>query len=234
MGGFTLLELTIAMAFVAILVSGITLTISTSLKVWERSRDTADLNQEARAIIELLSRDIRGAYLGVSLKGGYFLAGGGATQHPATAPAAPTLEFTTESSAMTRAALRPLGPKQESDEIQQIGPPVSDYVAVRYEMREASATQRPGLYRTTWIAPSANWTEVEPPMSDAAAVEAISQSVTRIRFRYYDGNTDQWVDSWATSRESQRLPLAVAVELTLADARNSDHIFESVISLPAG
>jgi hypothetical protein len=212
------------MTFVAILVGGITLSISTSLKVWERSKETADLNQEARAIIEVLSRDIRGAYLGIHRRGGYFLAGASGDQK-ATGPA---LEFTTESSAVTRAALRP--PELQATPTEQTGPPATDFVAVRYELLEGRATSRPGLYRTTWVAPSANWLQEQPPMSDAVGVELISESVVGVRFRYYDD--DKWVDSWATTPDKNRLPEAVAVQLRVLDARSNEHVYESVISVP--
>jgi type II secretion system protein J len=222
--GFTLLEVTIAMTFVALLVSGISLTISTSLKVWERATDTADLNQEARAVIEVLSRDIRGAYLGLQRQGGYLLAGAKQQQKAL----GPTLEFTTESSTIARAAFLPEALAGRSD--QQARPPATDYVAVRYELLDQYQVERPGLYRTTWLAPSADWLEEEPPMSDAVGVELISESVTGLRLRYWDG--DKWRDDWATTLDNLRLPEAVAVQFRLLDARRNEHVYESVIPVP--
>ncbi len=211
------------MTFVAVLIGGITLSISTCLKVWDRSRETADLNQEARAAIEVLSRDIRGAYLGRQRQGGYFLAGGG-TDNDSTGM---TLEFTTESSTVTRAALMPELHRGEASE--QIGPPATDFVAVRYELQEGSATDRSGLYRTSWLVPEAAWLQEGPP-GEAVAKELISEAVVGVAFQYYDGMN--WLDSWATTADNLGLPQAISVELTLLDARSNEHVYQSVISVP--
>ncbi|MFB3880239.1 MAG: type II secretion system protein GspJ [Armatimonadota bacterium] len=230
--GFTLLELTIAMSFVGVLIGGIALSITTCLNVWDRSRETADLNEEARAVIEVMSRDIRGAYLGLHRRGGYFLA----TPGVARTQLGPSLEFTTESSTVTRAALSPeaVGPAS------QAGPPTTDYVAVRYQLLDAKQVERPGLYRLSWASPRADWLEAAPAEEQAMAVELISEAITDLRLRYWDGG--QWRDEWETTADNLRLPDAVAVELTIAltrlDDRNrpygaSEHVYQSVISVPA-
>jgi hypothetical protein len=220
------------MSVVAVLIGGIALSISTCLKVWERSRETADLNEEARAIIEVLSRDIRGAYLGLHRRGGYFVA----AQSPDTQGAGPSLEFTTESTTITRAALSP----EAVMATEQAGPPATDYVAVRYELLNEDQVERPGLYRVTWVAPLADWLEKEPVTGDAMGVELISESVSNLRLRYWDGG--EWRGGWETAPENLRLPNAVAVELTLAVTRKdergrpyiaSKHAYQSVISVPA-
>jgi len=221
--GFTLLEVTIAMTFVAVLISGITLTITTCLKVWDRSRETADFNQEARAIIEVLSRDIRGAYLGLNRGGGYFLAAGGSKGQDAT----PTLEFTTESS-IIRAALLPEAPQGTDGE--QLGAPATDFVAVRYELLDEREADRPGLYRTSWVAPSAEWLAQPPGLDEAVGTELISASIDDMRLRYWDG--ESWTDGWESSADNLRLPEAVEIRISLLDARGNEHILESVILVP--
>jgi len=213
------------MTFVAMLISGITLTITTCLKVWDRSRETADLNQEARAVIEVLSRDIRGAYLGLERRGGYFLAAGGGQGRRGT----PTLEFTTESSAIVRAALLPEARQGRTEE--DLGPPTTDFVAVRYELLPEGKADRPGLYRTTWVAPSPGWLEEPPPLSEAVGIELISASVGGLRLRYWDG--EGWTDAWESSEDHLRLPEAVGAQLTLLDAAGNEQILESVILVPA-
>lgn len=226
--GFTLLELTIAMTFVVVLVSGITLSISTCLKVWQRSQETAELNQEARAILEVLSRDVRGSYLGLNRRAGYFL-GGRPQEAELEGAGEDVLEFTTESSAMTRAALLPA--EERTDDVQELGPPVTDFVAVRYEMRSDVDTALDGLYRTTWVAPIAEWLDAQPSESDAVSFELISDSVVGFTVAYYDG--ESWLQDWATTEENLRLPAAVAVELTLLDARENEHVYQSIIQVPS-
>lgn len=227
--GFTLLELTIAMMFVVILVSGITLTISTCLNVWERSQEMADLNQEARAITEIISRDMRGAYLGLERTAGYFVSGGA---QPGQLTQGELVEFTTESSEITKAALLPPSLQAEEEEEEQIGPPISDYVAVRYQFLEGTSGRPAGLYRMSWVAPRAEWATEPPPQNEASSIEYLSSSVRNLSLRYFDAQSQGWSDGWITDEQNRRLPSAVSVELTLEDARQNEHVYQSIIPLP--
>ena len=250
--GFTLLELTIAMVFVALLVSGIALSISTGLNVWRRSLEAAELNQEARAVMALLSRDIRGAYLGLDRMNGWFIAAPSAESEGGM----DRLEVCTESSAPTRLALLP----EELRQQWSMGPhaPVSDYVLVRYEMQTAESDYRParrpgalspapplgqdakparsgvlphGLYRTTWVAPLDPAEMSEQIALGPARTELISTSVVGLRFRCYGGQ--EWSSAWHTTLQDRRLPGAVAVELTLLDARGYEHDFQTMVPIAA-
>ncbi len=227
--GFTLLELTIAMTFVAVLVGGIALSISTCLNVWRKAQETAETNQEARAILELLARDVRGAYLGLHRTGGYFIGGSGANMD-APGENRELLEFSTESSSMARAALLPEPAVPERlGELQPTGLPVTDFVAVRYEMRERTLDAPEGLYRFTWVAPAAEWLEQKRSVSEAVSAEMISPAVTGVRLRYFDGQG--WLSSWMTTEDNLRLPGAVAMELRLLDARENEHVYRTVVPI---
>jgi hypothetical protein len=216
------------MMFVVILVSGITLTISTCLNVWERSQEMADLNQEARAIMELLSRDVRGAYLGLNKTAGYFLSG---ASEPGQQELGELVEFTTESSDVTRAALLPPMPLPEESE--QLGPPVSDFVAVGYQLTAGTRERPAGLYRMTWVVPRAEWAQEARSEEEALSAELISESVTDLKLLYFDGQTLSWSDGWVTDDQNRRLPSAVSVELRLQDARQNEHVYQSIIPVPA-
>lgn len=224
-GGFTLLELTIAMMFVALLASGITLTISTSLNVWRRSQETAERNQEVRGVMELLARDIRGAYLGLDKDAGYFI---GLAAEGQEAPL-DVLELCTESSEVVRAAL---APDERRDEWgPDLRPPVTDYVAVRYEHRPEYDGAPGGLHRTTWAAPVAEWGLTDEIERTPLSSELISEAVTGLRFEYFDG--DNWLSAWQTTEEERVLPHAVSIELTLSDVRGDEHVYRTIVSIPA-
>jgi len=223
--GFTLLELTIAMTFVVLLASGITLSLSTCLNVWRRSQEAAELHQEARAIMELLSRDIRGAYLGLDKNAGYFLG------MPAAEEKVPidVLEFCTESSSVARLALLPDEERSEWDEV--LRPVVTDYIAVRYEYTDTADEMPAGLYRTTWAVPIFEWSLLEFPPNQPLNSELISAAVIALRFQYFDG--ESWTGTWMTTEDERRLPQAVAIKMTLRDARENDHEYHSIITIPA-
>jgi len=222
--GFTLLELTIAMAFVALLASGITLSLSTCLNVWQRSLEAADLNQEARAVMALLSRDLRGSYLGLDRMAGWFI---GRPAAPSES-SADTLELCTESSGPVRAALLPEEMRREWRP--ETHAPVSDYVVVRYHREAAREGAPAGLYRTTWVVPPALPRASEQWQLGPARAELISTAVVAMRFQYFDGQ--EWLDAWETTAQDRRLPWAVAVELTLCDARGHDHVYQTLVAIP--
>lgn len=222
-GGFTLLEVAIAMTFVALLAGGIVISISTCLNVWERSLETANLNQEARAVLEVASRDIRGAYLGLLGNAGFF------TGMPAAAgdPPVDIIEVSTESSSPSRLALLP---DERRPDDPRLRPPVTDYVAVRYDWRPGDGTTPAGLYRTTMVVPDAT----VPPLGalpQPTTSELISEAVALLEFRYFDGT--QWVDQWDAPLRVDRLPAAVFIKLTVVDARERPHEFETIVPIPA-
>ncbi|NIM05490.1 MAG: prepilin-type N-terminal cleavage/methylation domain-containing protein [Armatimonadetes bacterium] len=70
--GFTLLELTMAMTVVAILAVAMVSAFTTGLQTWERVEQRSDAEQRVSAVLETLSADLRGAWLGPNDKGGWF------------------------------------------------------------------------------------------------------------------------------------------------------------------
>jgi len=220
--GFTLLEITIAMSFVALLATGIAISISTCLNVWNRAVETADLNQEARAMMELISRDIRGATLGLDRASGYF------RLSPALEGEAPfdLLEVSTSSSSASRVGLLP-------DELrsldQESRPPVTDYMGVGYAWREADLEGPAGLYRVTTVVPARVMLGTQTPFAEYVNAELVSDAVTKLRFLCYDGN--EWVPEWNAPFQVNQLPAAVSVELTILDAREREHEFRTIVPI---
>ena len=227
--GFTLLELTIAMVFVALLAGGIVITVSTALKVWSKVLQANEINQEARAIVELLSRDLRGAYLGRNQDTGVF-AGGAPIEDFGGLTLVDTLELTTESSAAGNVALLPEEVRSEWNQEEQ--PPISDLALVRWEWREARADRPAGLYRVRAVATHLEAeTElgIEEPRGGVSE-ELISSAVESLRLQYYDG--ENWMPSWDSREQDNRLPQAVAIELELApEDREQTRTFETVVSI---
>jgi prepilin-type N-terminal cleavage/methylation domain-containing protein len=225
--GFTLLELVIAMVFVALLASGISLSLATCLNVWRRSLATADLNQEARAVMETLCRDLRGTYLGLARGAGYFV---GTPPDPA-GPAVATLELCTESTSAERLSLLP--EEVLNDRNQESAPPVTDYVGVRYELREETEESPAGLYRTTVVAPVADRGLIDQEGLSEVNSEMISRRVIALNLRYLDGQ--QWVTTWDTMLvQRRRAPGAVSIRLVLRDERHRDHVFQTIVAAAAG
>ncbi|UCC69410.1 MAG: hypothetical protein JSV79_05720 [Armatimonadota bacterium] len=228
------------MSFVGLRAAGITLTISTCLNVWQRSVEAAELNQEARAVMELLSRDIGGTYLGLERMTGY-LVGSSAAEGESPVDA---LVVCTESS-ISRAALVPQ--ELQATWSPERHPPVTDYVVASYQWLPAEEQAPEGLYRTIRLAPAgyaeptsewgagsdwgsgSDWELGSDREFGEMAPELISDAVVGLTFRYYDGH--QWVDSWETTEDDPRLPWGLSIELVLRDARESDHVYQTIVPI---
>jgi len=209
------------MAFVGLLAGGIALSLSTCLKVWRRSQEAADLNQEARAVVSLLSRDIRSAYLGLQRDAGYFIA------VPAEAADIPIDEIylTTESPSAGRTAFLPDEMRTGWEDGSQ--PPVTDYVAVSYRWLAASYDFPSGLYRITKVAPSPRqWLDDEVSVT-GETVELVTSKLVFLEAWYYDGT--EWLAEWDTEAFRPVLPRAVEISFALRDARDNEHEFKTII-----
>ncbi len=213
------------MTFVALLAAGITLTISTCLNVWQRSVEAAELNQEARAVVELLSRDISGAYLGLERKAGYM---SGLPAQEAECPV-DRLTVCTGSNSVARAALLP-------DDLRanwslETHPPVTDYVAVSYEWLPADVEAPAGLYRAVQLVPRGYDQDPYALATGDMEPDLISEAVVELGLRYFDGQ--QWMDSWQSTEEDPRLPRAVSIEMILCDARGREHAYQTIVPVAA-
>jgi hypothetical protein len=122
---------------------------------------------------------------------------------------------------------------------QQVRPPVTDMVGVRWEWLAAGGGQPEGLYRTTSVVPSA---EPEIDLNTGAELgqvtqELISTEVEELRFRYYDGEV--WQESWDWREAGNSLPLAVSIELVMREeqtgvlGRAQDYTFQTAVPIAA-
>ncbi|MGD0110443.1 MAG: prepilin-type N-terminal cleavage/methylation domain-containing protein [Armatimonadota bacterium] len=216
--GFTLVELVMAMSFVALLAVGIVFSISTSLNVWKQLTESSDLNQEARAITEMVTHDLRNCYMGLFNDVGFFSA------LPAQEGQAPfdSVAFTTGSSSVSRAALLP--DQMRSNQQQQ---PITDYIGVRYEWSAGENGQPAGLYRTTWPVPGVS--VIAPAAAtESPNTELISHALTRFELRYFDGT--QWSDEYDARDYSNRPPVEIQVRLVVRDEHNREHEFQTLVS----
>ncbi len=233
--GFTLLELVIAMACVGLVAGGIALSITTCINVWNRSAESAEIQQEARALLEMISRDLRGLYLGLDQRTGYLVEMEGVQVERGSR--VDTFELSTHGYAPERFALLPDDMRQSWDPAAR--PPLTDYVAVRYEWREETSDQPAGLYRVTSAVPSSEAAAEGAPEGEGAASEdiavisrqLISTSVVGLELSYYDATDETWVDAWDSTADPNRVLLDVSVKLTLRDARGRNHVFRTTVPI---
>jgi hypothetical protein len=216
------------MVFVALVASGIVISISTCLNVWDHATEAAETNQEARGILDMLSHDIQTTYLGLDGKTGYVLG----ESPPAGEPPVDALELSAQSSAVSRLALLPDEMLPQWDDPGR--PPVTDYVVVRYEWRAKQTDAPAGLYRMVSVVPTARSLEeidAGEPTAYEVSSELISASVVELYYQYYDGQNQVWVSNWDTSADRSLPLVAISVELSLRDAHDRDHVFKTTIPI---
>ncbi len=190
--GFTLIEVLLAMAILAVVVTVIYAVFSTSsanVKLAEASRDETDL---ARTLIARMSDDIANAYCSAGLSGTFFY---GKSEEVETGGS----KFRHDSLSLTTLTNWRKPDSKETD-LWEVGYSFeeksdgSGYVLVRREKRELN-------------------TDV-PPLEGGVEYE-ITDRIEELRVRYYDGST--WVDTWnrKTGCNQANLPRALEISLTL-------------------
>jgi len=187
--GFTLLEVLMAMSILAVIVTVIYMSFSTTGRNVEQAEARRDSTDLARTLIAKLSDDIANAYYNSSMKETVFEA-----QQSTTTEDEPRFDSI---------ALTTLTNWRKPDSIEmdlwEVGYRFEDRldgngkVLIRREKREIN--------------------EVSPPLEGGTDYEVTDQ-ITELRLRYYDGST--WSDEWH-SNSKRKKPTAVEIRLILAD-----------------
>lgn len=190
--GFTLIEVLLAMAILAVVVTVIYTAFSTSSVNAERAEASRDETDLARTLIARMSDDIANAYCSAGLSGTFFYGkneevetGGSKLRHD-------SLSLTTLTNWRK--------PDSKETDLWEVGyrfqekADGSGYVLVRREKRELNKDV--------------------PPLEGGVEYE-ITDRVEELRVRYHDGS--KWVDTWdrKTGCNQSNLPRAVEISLTL-------------------
>jgi len=208
------------MSFVALLATGIALSISTSLNVWRQLAESSDLNQEARAVTEMVTQDLRNCYMGLFSNVGFF----SALPAQQGQPPFDSVEFTTGSSSVSRAALLPDEMRSGQQRVQQS---ITDYIGVRYGWSAGENGQPAGLYRTTWPVPGVS--VIAPAAAtESPNTELISHALTKFELRYFDGTG--WSGEYDARDHDNHPPVEIQVVLVVRDEHNREHEFQTLVS----
>jgi general secretion pathway protein J len=190
--GFTLIEVLLAMAILAVVVTVIYAVFSTSSANAKRAEAVRDETDLARTLMSRMSDDIANAYCSTGLSGTFFYG-----KHEEVETEGDT--FRHDSLSLTTLTNWRKPDSNETD-LWEVGYSFeeksdgSGYVLVRREKRELSSDA--------------------PPLEGGVEYE-ISDRVAELRVRYYDGTN--WSDAWdrRTGCSPSNLPLAVEISLTL-------------------
>lgn len=199
--GFTLIELLISTVLLAAISSGMAMVISTCLNAWRSGQSQAELAQEAEAIVEVLTQDLRASYFGGQ---GFFVTGVDEEQQYA--------DFTTLSRRDDRLfyLASQAAPLRENR---------SDLAQVVYFTAPAGDGSAYALYRQEICPPTGQPLELRDPAQEGT--QLLSDRVASLGFRFWQPG-QQWVEEWQalaadSTTQEHALPPAVEVSLTLAD-----------------
>jgi len=188
--GFTLLELLVATAIFAVVIAAAYSLFDASRRLASRAEFSAQMYQSARAALQTIEADLRGAVmLGTAFDTGFIGATSGTEKEPLD-----KLELITVS--RYTAASHDVN---ETDVVRG-----ADLSKVYYWIEADLTKKAHGLVRERPL-------ELTPPSGPAHRDEdvvEIAQDVVFINFRYYDGS--DWLDQW-DSTQTHKLPKAVEV-----------------------
>lgn len=205
-GGFTLVELLVSALLLALVSAGVAIIMSTCLSAWRAGQERDALSQEANAILDTISQDVRSAFTG---RKGFLVA----AEEQAGVFA---LDCTTLSRRMQRLLYL-------SESGEPANENMSDLAQVAYFAEPAGEEGAFALYRQ----------EICPPLPEPLAEEdrdpeqaqLLSKTVAALTLRFCDGQ--DWLDQWDTteSEGTASLPAAVEISLTLIQgAREQNYV----------
>ncbi len=192
-GGFTLLEVLIAIALTALIFTTIFAVFSNILESRNRAQRVSDSLYMVRLAFDQLTRDIGSVANLKNQKNKIFIG----TDRGSGASARDTILFTSLS--------HHPGPPSKL--------PESDQVLVEYHLRKEDAKEGEEKKAATYALAKrteTNWDERFHFTRDAVS---LAEGIKGVNYRYYDGR--RWIDSWNSLRNGGKFPRGVSLEVYL-------------------
>jgi len=216
-GGFTLLELIIAMVIFSIVIGAAYSLFDAGRSVTSRAEFRSQLFQSARSALQAVEDDLRGAVMpGTAFDTGFIGSNGGSEKEPAD-----KLEFVSVSR-YTGAAYDVNKP---TDVVRGI-----DLAKIYYWIETDTKKTAHGLVRERPL----ELTGVNGPVRRDESIAEVSADVVYVNFRYFDGS--EWLESW-DSTQTRKLPKAVEVTVYVRGEWRDEEVIEPFMSrfyLPVG
>jgi type II secretion system protein J len=210
-GGFTLLEVMIAIAVLATILAVLFSTYSAAVERAARARDLSQISHEARVLLQLMTNDLRTAYVRESTAQ--------AQQVLTQTKVRPTSflgeDHTTSDQAMDKLVFSTILPVQRPDI------PDTEMCRVTYSLEPLEETPvHLGLFRRVNCS-------LDPEATDQDHLTLLTELATGLDFKYYDAQGNEYPD-WTSEepRAGKRLPARVKITLVLADQQGERHPFE--------
>jgi type II secretion system protein J len=204
-GGFTLLEMLVAMTLMSVLAGSLYASLSAGFRGRATAERALDPARRAEAALRMVGADLEAAAPPTGLLAGEFLArdGRGDTGEPAD-----VLLF--HAMARDQSGAEPPGPVRR----------------VELELAADEATGQPALVRRTTL-------NLLAPEEPEPLQEVLCQRVRSFDASFFDGVA--WAESWDSAVAGDVLPLAVEVSLVIeAEGREDGYPLARTFALPCG
>ena len=215
--GFTLLELIAAMVIFTIVISAAYALFDAGRSVTTRAEFRTQLFQSARAALQTVENDLRGAVMmGAAFDTGFIGASGGSEKEPLD-----KLEFVS----VNRYTGAAYDVNKTTDVVRGI-----DASKVYYWIEQDTKKTPHGFVREQPL----ELTPVNGPVRRDESIVEVAQDVVFLHFRYFDGS--DWQTSW-DSTQTRKLPKAVEVTVYVRGEWRDEEVIEPFMSrfyLPVG
>lgn len=215
--GFTLLELIVAMVIFSIVVSAAYSLFDAGRSVTSRAEFRSQLFQSARAALQAVEDDLRGAVmLGTPFDSGFVGVNGGSEKEPMDR---------VEMVSVNRHTGAAYDINKTVDVVRG-----SDLSKVYYWIEQDKSRPAQGLVRERPL----ELTPVNGPVRRDESIVEVSADVVYVNFRYFDGS--EWLESW-DSTQVRKLPKAVEVTVYVRGEWRDEEVIEPFMSrfyLPVG
>jgi len=200
--GFTLLEVVISVAILAVIMTIVYNTFNSSMKAYTAMENQGNAYTQARIVLSRISEEIESIYWSDNPKSNTGLIGGDEEEYDLPFD---SLHFTSLSH------IRWVKDSKES-ELCEIG----------YHLEKDEGTGESFLLRRE------DW-NVDGTLEEGGTTLELAENVDGLNFRYYDGA--EWVDDWDT-RIRGGLPKAIEVVLLMSDPTLERIAFSSTFPIP--
>jgi prepilin-type N-terminal cleavage/methylation domain-containing protein len=235
-GGFTLLELMLAIVIVGLLLASVYGALSRTTSSKEIAEERAEVFSNARQAVLKMANDIEAALPPRSGDRIYFRSEGGG------AGSAPTIEFVTMNRGgfglnrvrpgrvLIAYSLDPIAGRRNAFALRR-----EEYLYTAM-LAEADGIELPPPEEGEEEVPTAQATYLLdcPGVADEFNLPGSCMAVTGMRFRYYDEVVRDWRDEWDSTQQAmaERLPAAVEIALLVAGKDGTEHEFGTIVDLP--
>jgi type II secretion system protein J len=205
--GFTLLEVLVSVAILAIIMAVIYSAYVTNVEAIQIARENGQVHQTARIVLDLMTRDLQSALTELQVPSETTRLGLIGKTEDRDGRRMDRIDFTT----LTHMALTEQGP---STDLCEVG-----YMVVKDEEQEDVLV----LMRRDDASPDEDLTE-------GGAVQELARDILEFKITYEDSQGEER-DSWGTEEtgDSSGLPVLVRVRLVLKDNLNREHVFTTSI-----